>query len=250
MSGAATAPRRLRWVPLVFTLVIVLVTVSLGRWQLRRADEKAALEQLREQARHSAPVLLDGRAAADQTAGWIGRRVSAAGRYDSRGTILLDNRTHDGQAGFHVLTPLKLSGSGAVVLVLRGWTPGDPANRLSARPFQTPTGPLLISGMAEQDLPQTLQLGKDPVPGPEDRVWQYFDYEKYRRWSGLAVIPMLIREDDGQEDGLTRDWVSPGSDVSRHRGYAFQWFVMAAAAALGWLWYNLRRHRSGADSSQ
>ena len=235
--------------PFVFTLVIILITVSLGRWQLRRADEKAAQEAVLEQARLQAPVALDARGVDQAPATWIGHRVTVDGRYEGRWSVLLDNRTHEGVAGFHVLTPLRVAGSDRFVLVLRGWTPRDPADRLRARPFATSAAPVQIIGMTERDLPQTLQLGRDPVPGPDDRIWQYFDFEKYRRWSGLAVIPMLIREDDGQDDGLLRDWVSPGSDVSRHLGYAFQWFVMAAAAGLGWLWYNFGRRRRGPPSS-
>jgi len=41
------------------------------------------------------------------------RRVIARGRYEPEQQILIDNRVHRGQAGYHVLTPLRLE-DGAV----------------------------------------------------------------------------------------------------------------------------------------
>jgi surfeit locus 1 family protein len=31
--------------------------------------------------------------------------------------------------------------------------------------------------------------------------------------------------------------VQPGPDVAKHRGYAFQWYALAAVAAALWIWF-------------
>ena len=36
---------RLRWVPLVATVVVCAIGISLGNWQMRRAEEKRVLQQ-------------------------------------------------------------------------------------------------------------------------------------------------------------------------------------------------------------
>src|SRR5450830_489832 len=47
---------RVRWVPLVATLVVAAIGVSLGQWQTRRGDQKQAI-QARMAERQAAPVM-------------------------------------------------------------------------------------------------------------------------------------------------------------------------------------------------
>ena len=82
-------------------------------------------------------------------------------------------------------------------------------------------------------LERTLELNAMPEPQPGDRLWQNFDPDVYRRWSGLELHAFIIRQSPAgaPEDGLVREWRTAGPDVDKHRGYALQWFVMSAAAA-------------------
>jgi len=58
--------------------------------------------------------------------------------------------------------------------------------------------------------------------------------------------PVLVRQTAELDDGLARDWVQPASGVDRHRGYAVQWYAMAAVTAGLWLWLTLRGRRKRA----
>ncbi len=227
-------------------LAVVLLTGSLGLWQLRRADEKAALQQARDAAAAAPPrVIGSPQVVAELTSapalpapaaidGW---RIQALGVFDAARTVFLDNRTRDGVAGFHVLTPLKLFGTNASLLVLRGWVAQDPTDRLRLPVFATPIEAVRVEGLAIRHLDQPMMLAKDVEPGPGDRIWQHVSFEKFGRWSGLDLYPVILRQTvaPAYADGLARDWIQPGTSVDRHQAYAFQWFAMAAAALVAWL---------------
>ena len=108
--------------PTLVALVLVVVTISLGNWQMRRADEKRALQAQHDAAERDEPV--DLTAAGSNVDSLVGRRVRVRGRFVSEFDVYVDNRTHRGVAGFHVLTPLRIAGSESHLLILRGWIAG------------------------------------------------------------------------------------------------------------------------------
>ncbi len=247
------------WAPTLAALVVVAVTVFLGNWQLRRADEKRALQVQRDAAGRDAPI--DVSAAGNDAAALDGRRVRLRGRFVSEFGVFVDNRTHRGVAGFHVLSPLRLAGSGSHVLVLRGWVASDPRERWRVPSVPTPNGEVDVEGIAQLELPRTLELGRTSAPGPGDRIWLNVDLDEYRRWSGLRVQQPIVRElaapktSAGDfDDGLVRDWPQPGGDVDKHVAYAFQWYSMAALAAGLWIWFvalaRWRGRSRGEDASR
>ena len=234
----------------VAALAVVCLGLGLGLWQLRRAEEKAALQSAQDRAATAPPIELGalrmgaGGAGAGGAAATLpaptaidGERVQASGLLDPRRSIFLDNRTREGIAGFHVLTPLKITGRDEHVMVLRGWVARDPNDRSRLPDIYTPTEPVTVVGLAVANLQQPIMLGEEPVPGPADRLWQHFDYRKFSTWAGFDVHPVILRQtvEPGYRDGLARDWNQPGLSVDRHRGYAFQWFAMTAAALVTWL---------------
>jgi cytochrome oxidase assembly protein ShyY1 len=226
-------------VPTLAALALVAVTVSLGNWQMRRADEKRALHARHEAASRDAVVRVPGGDL--DPASLEGRRVVARGELLPRWTVFVDNRTHKGIAGFYVLSPLRMTGSERHVLVLRGWVASDPRERSRLPDLATPAGEVEIEGIAQLDLEHVLELGRSAPPGPQDRLWQNADVASFARWSGLAMQPLVVRETvaprvgaDERDDGLVRDWPDPGSGVEKHLGYAFQWYALAVLAAGLW----------------
>ncbi|MGD9943916.1 MAG: SURF1 family protein [Burkholderiaceae bacterium] len=230
-----------RLAPTLAAVALIALTVSLGNWQMRRADEKRQLQAQRDAAEASAPMPLP--AGAVDPAAFDGRRVLARGHLDVARSVFIDNRTHDGVAGFHVLTPLKIAGSDRYVLVLRGWVARDPAERSRLPVLKDPPGEVELVGMAQRDLVRTMELGRSPAPGPTDRLWQNADLAEFGRWSGLPLQPLVLRQIEAArtlsgaavDDGLLRDWPVPGSDVDKHLGYAFQWYGLALLAFGLWL---------------
>ncbi|UCE30459.1 MAG: SURF1 family protein [Burkholderiales bacterium] len=249
---------RLRLLPTLAAAAMIALAVSLGQWQLRRADEKRAIEAEREWAERAAPFVLGAGAGpargggprldAVDAAALVGRRVRATGSLVTAASVFVDNRTHAGRAGFHVLTPLALADGGGHVLVLRGWIGADPRERTRLPQLASPSAPVTIEGLAQSDLEQSLQLDRlfrsgpdDEPPAPGQRVWQNASIARYAAWSGLELLPIVIRQSSPLDDGLVRDWPRAGGDVDKHLGYAFQWFALAALTAGMWLYFSWRR---------
>jgi surfeit locus 1 family protein len=240
----------------VAALAVVMLGLMLGFWQLRRADEKEGLQQARDRAAAMPALQLSDKPNAFDPSMALpalpvpatidGKAVQASGTFLAEHTIFLDNRTREGVAGLHVLTPLKLAGRPQHVLVLRGWVASNPRDRARLPAVATPSGVVSVSGEAVTTLSQPMMLGEEPVPGPRDRLWQHFEYDKFKVWAGIELYPVILRQtvEPAYQDGLARDWNQPGVSVDRHLGYAFQWFALTAAAVITWLILLWRRRRA------
>jgi len=203
---------------------------GLGVWQLQRAAYKQGLfDRYRERA-HAQPIALP--AQADSLTELRYRHVAVTGRMDSGHQFLLDNRTHEGVAGYDVLTPLRMQGrgddGGAAILVDRGWVPwGGDRSKLPVVP--APEETLRITGILDQ-APRTLLLGAAGYEtGGWPRVVEEVQFGPMERLLGYRLRPFLLLMDPSQAAGYVREWrPNPGFGPERHRGYALQWFTLAA----------------------
>ena len=92
--------------------------VSLGRWQLHRAEEKRALfDAFAAGSDATQQISTCERRKSRATAG-----LSSSGRYDGTRQVLIDNMVNAERAGYFVITPFALK-DGGWVLVNRGWVP-------------------------------------------------------------------------------------------------------------------------------
>jgi cytochrome oxidase assembly protein ShyY1 len=179
------------------------------------------------------------------------------GRWLDQYAVYIDNRTWRGRAGFHLLTPVKIEGSGQVALVLRGWLPGDPANRSNLPALPVNPSVVMIEARVEPDLPQALELARSVPPGPADRLWQNASIAPvllrqtaeggagpapHQPAAGVAE-PLAHQPGVGGAGQLVRDWPAPGAGTDKHRAYAVQWYALAGLTAVLWLGLTLRQLR-------
>lgn len=232
-------PFRFRWIPFMAALLVMVVGILLGNWQTRRAVEKIAIE--------NAIVERAEQAALDLNKPFINtdieyRRLSAEGSFIADWPIYLDNRPYQGKAGFTLLMPLRLSNSDSVVLVARGWFPRDAAERTKLPAIPVPAAPIRIEGIARRSAGHVMQLGQaaDVQPGA---IVQNLDPAEFARVSKLPLQNFIIEQTSDTNDGLVRDWPRPSGGVDKHRGYAFQWYALAATALVFFLVTGFRRAR-------
>ena len=111
--------------PSLAGLVLFLLLIRLGFWQLDRAEEKQAL-QTRYQDQISAEPVNLGQAARHrgQAQQMYWRRCILTGSYDPQALYLLDNQVWRGVVGYQVFSRFVLP-DGASVLVDRGWMAGS-----------------------------------------------------------------------------------------------------------------------------
>ena len=230
---------RFRTIPFVATLVLVALGILLGNWQVRRAAEKTALQARLTQRSALPPLVLDGKPVDPAAVEY--RRVIVTGEFVPNWPLFLDNRPFEGRTGFIVLMPFKIAGGDDVVLVARGWTPRDPAVHDRVPQVPTPGGRTTIEGLAILHPARVMELGKAPPPRP-GAIVQNVDPAGFAQASGLRTLPVLVEQTSPDGTGLTRKWPAPAVDVDRNKGYAFQWYALAAMA---FLFFVITGFRSG-----
>ncbi|HEX3098625.1 MAG TPA: SURF1 family protein [Usitatibacter sp.] len=220
-------------VPTLAMAALVALTVSLGVWQKHRGDGKERLQALYEARMSQAPLRLAGPVASPDAL--LFRRVAARGRWLARGQVYIDNQVHAGRAGFAVVTPLELAGGEGAVLVNRGWIERD-ASYPRAPQVAVPEGTVDVEGLATLP-PRFLELSPDVIQGS---VFQNLTIDRYRAWSGLAVMPFVVLA-DAPGPGLAALHERPDAGAAKHREYELTWFLLAATALALWIGLNVRR---------
>jgi len=222
------------------TLLLLPALLTLGFWQLDRARQKAELQAAFAAYSEQSPMPLADLNMADPASRY--RRVVASGHYDGAHQVLLDNQVRAGQPGYRVLTPLRLTDGGAI-LVNRGWIAlGE--SRQALPDLTAPTEPVTVSGWLGQPANPGLRLG-DAAGADRDwpRVVPYVEYERLAAILGYPLRPALILLEPEASHGYERDWQPRfgGFGPERHRGYAVQWFALAAALVMLYLATQVRR---------
>jgi surfeit locus 1 family protein len=234
-----------RLVPTLAAAVLLPVLIALGIWQMHRADFKRGL-QAEYDTRIAGPVVaVEPRLqAADQLRFF---RVSAHGVWEPDRQFFVDNRVHHGVAGFHVVTPLHISGGDVRVLVNRGWIPGNPDR--SQRPVaDSPTGEVAVTGIAIVPAANRFTFGVPaPAPGTNwEPVWPHLDIGRFSGFVNYPVQPIVILLDPSSDaGGYEREWARLDAGIKTHQSYAFQWFSLAVALVAVYLLTNVRKEDAG-----
>ena len=239
-------PFSFRWTPFIATIVVMAIGIALGNWQTHRAAEKVAIEQAMQTRSSEAALSLDDKNPIGELSEF--RRVQLDGEFIAGWPLYLDNRPYQGKAGFVMLMPLRIASSGQVVLVARGWLPRDATERTRLPVIAVPPGIVRIEGVVRHSASRVMQLGAEeaPVPGA---IIQNFKLSEFSRSSGLALQTFIIEQTNDTADGLGREWPQPSAGVDKHRGYAFQWYALAATAFLFFLVTGFRRANKPANKS-
>jgi surfeit locus 1 family protein len=215
--------------------------IAAGQWQWNKAALKADLQQQLEARGAESPVQVPlTRADADALRY---RQIVAHGRYDVEHQILIDNRTHQGQAGFHVITPLRVDGSEIRLLVNRGWIPAAGEHSLVPQ-VPTPTFAVDVTGRAVVPGTRFFTLGGDENDGKGawKGVWQNLDLDRFEREAGFPVQPVVLElAPDSAAGGFVREWTRPDDRRLTNLGYAWQWWSFALLTVVLWIVFTFRR---------
>ena len=234
---------RVARLPAIGALAMLALLLWAGFWQLDRAEEKRRTNVAQIYRGDKQPVLVEpglhGSATLDRLAY---RRAAASGRYRSERQYLLDNRTHRGVAGYHVLTPLRLQASDVHVLVNRGWVPVGP-DRARLPAVEVSGRALAAEGLIVAPPATGLSLGSSGYEeGGWPRVVQHVDVQRIEEQLGGPLLPFVMRLSAESDHGYVREWeVRTGLSPERHVGYAVQWFALAAALVALCAWVAVRR---------
>ena len=216
-----------------FILPSILITatfaflVSLGFWQLDRADEKRGIEASIKQANTGSVELIKKEEGLQSKEYY---EVRLQGKYLSDKQFIYDNQIVDQVSGYYVLTPYALEGQSKAILINRGFIPWNgrrdkladivigqetreikvqiskPIKRMELKPSEVGIQfPVLIQSIDLQDM--------------ADRAKVDFS----------SVIGLL---DASASNGFIRKWEPYTGSIEKHIGYAIQWFLMALVLAI------------------
>jgi surfeit locus 1 family protein len=241
---------RLHWV--LLTAAVLPLFVVLGFWQWNRGQARQA--QWDEYARGDAPAVSADAAALARLPRYS--RVRVAGHLDGERQFLLENISHRGAPGYHVLTVLQLEGGGRL-LVNRGWLPftgyreqlpdvrlpegsqlqtHEPAADGATDSRQQLTGRLATLPVAGLAAGQAA-----PVGGAWPRVASFPTMAQLEAAYGAALLPHVLWLDAASGPGYLREWRPSGLPPERHIGYAVQWWSFALLLIGLFIGLNLKR---------
>jgi surfeit locus 1 family protein len=229
-------------IPTVVTILLLTLLLRLGFWQLGKAGTKVDMAT-RHAQRAVAPLVPASQLKGDpETLRYT--RIIATGRYLSGQQFLLDNRTNETKAGYHVITPFELTTSGVILLVNRGWVPVG-MDRAVLPEIPVPTAETQVRGELTVAVANAFLLGE---PGYAATTWprvvQRLDPAAAGEALKMTPLAPILRLDADEPNGFVRQWPAHwGITPDRHRGYAVQWFGLALALITIYIVVNTRRYR-------
>lgn len=223
----------------IATIVVMAICIKSGFWQYNKAQAKIALQQQLEQGLMSAASSLPSHV--DDVEFWRYKRVKFEGVYEPQYQILLDNKVNDNVVGYHVLTPMKVEGVAAHVLVNRGWVEGNLNRELPV--VNTPEGKQTVEGDLFFPLTKFFTLEDTSVKTKEWKtVWQHVDIQRYKDMAPFDIKPYLVRMGGNSDGGgFSRNWPIPKDRITMHLGYAYQWFGFALTLFVIYIVLNFKR---------
>ncbi|MEH6567257.1 MAG: SURF1 family protein [Halopseudomonas sp.] len=247
MSEVKSEPRRFApglglW---LFTLGFMPILLGLGWWQLERAEQKQQLEQQMLE-RRQAPALSLNRLDHARPANW--QVLQLQGHFDPQRIWLLDNRTREGAVGVEVLQAFR-DDNGEWLLINRGWVPWP--DRRAKIHISTPKGSQRLLAEALPDPGAGFRLGNASASSSGwPRLITQINLAELRQQAGLPLADWRARLTDAQSAAALRlDWPELPMRSSRHTGYAVQWFCLAGALFILFVWAGLRPEPGGNNNN-
>jgi cytochrome oxidase assembly protein ShyY1 len=223
-------------------LVLAAGFARLGLWQSHRAVEK---ERLLADVAH----VLDVRRAqplaraADVSRAHAYDWAEGCGRFLAIAPLMLDNQQRDGRVGVRAYGVFQPD-AGAPLLVDMGWLPFGTARALPR--VALPEGAVDVRGLLAPPPSAGLRMGA-PMARQGD-AWLVVRLEPAgvaREFRLPALAPRVLRLDPALPFGYPRDLELLVNSLppDRHRGYAVQWYGLAATLIVIALVLTFRRSR-------
>lgn len=226
-------------VPTLIMLVLLPIFIALGFWQLQRAEEKRQILAKQLERQQSAPIQLDATLHYAETMQY--KPVIVQGIFDTQYQIYIDNKIYHGQAGYQVVTPLRLEHSQKHVLINRGWVPMG-ASRAILPIVPTPTTVVTVSGFMDIPHRDVVNMsGQNRSNSGWPAVLRWVDGDALQRETKLDLLPMIILQAPDTEHGFSREWHFVNSTPEKSTSYAVQWFSFAGLLLIIYVGVNLKK---------
>lgn len=203
--------------------------LSLGGWQLQRAEQKRVwLQQLDDAPATTVTGALERLEHYD----WVPVRLEI--ELMPLKVFLLDNRTRQGRAGYEVVVPIRVD-EGNWWLGSLGWIAAPP-RREQLPEIELSRRWLRVDGVLSRPLESVTLAASQVEPGWPRRI-QSLDIQQIREALAEPVEPLVLHlKTTVSEVILPRENIYTGIEPERHFGYAVQWFGLALALVVWLIW--------------
>ena len=215
-------PVFIKYFPYFAGLFFLVLFLSLGIWQLERAQEKTSLFNKFDDTAPYKEMMEYGLVRAFD-------RIKVSGKYLPNKQILIENVPRGGRLGYFVISPFMISADGSTLLINRGWVakPMDPENLPS---ISIEDKIRTVKGHAGH-LPK-IAIRTDPAFAQQDswpRIGRYPSISEIQNEIQMSPLPIVLLLSPDSEDGFHRSWKPAVSGPKTHYGYALQWFAFSLA---------------------
>ncbi len=215
------------FIPAFLIIATLALLITLGFWQLDRADEKRAIEDQIANANAGDVELITS---LDLLSDKEYYHVLLRGSYIEDRQFIYDNQIVDQIPGYYVLTPFVLKGDSRAILINRGFIPWngrrdqiadiDIAEKITEVKVQ-------ISKPVKRIELKASQIKRDfPV------LIQALDLAEMSAIASLDFANIVGLLSPESENGFVRKWEPYTGSIERHIGYAIQWFLMALVLSI------------------
>mgnify|MGYP001157008333 FL=1 len=221
--------------PTVFTIPSLIILIALGSWQVHRMNWKNSIIETVEKRISGKPI--DAPILLKNIERWRYKRVAVVGTFLHEKEFAITGKPFEGTAGFHLITPLKMS-NGKTILVNRGWIP----EKLRARNTRQETlvgGKILVEGIIREDKRKGYFV---PENEPRNEVWLYVNTQQMAMHRQLGpTVNYFI--DQFRKPGPYRLPIGASEDVeirNEHLQYALTWYFLAISLLIIYFLYHYR----------
>ncbi|MBI1423598.1 MAG: hypothetical protein GC149_09050 [Gammaproteobacteria bacterium] len=233
-----------RLIPSLLVVVLFPLLLRLGFWQLARADQKRVILANQHAKMDLPPLPIVQRVGANDDLEY--RHLQVSGTFLDKYQIFIDNKVSQGQAGYDVVTPLRIKQTNQVVLVDRGWVPlGN--SRAELPHIDTPDQEVTLTGIADYHTKDVVSFG---AANRSNQGWpavvRWVDIQEIQAETKLDLAPFMLLLDPKERYGFVRNWQFVNMPPAKHVSYAVQWFTMALVLLVIYIVVNTKRiHESG-----
>lgn len=225
-------------------IVVVLVCLRLGYWQIQRAEAKQ--QQLAHIANVQAQGVMQWLQVQELPSDWnkTGIQATLTGTIDSDYYWLLDNQVYQGQVGYDVLALFNPATSKKPLLINLGWVKA-PASREQLPSIELPNRPITINVQLKQGKLSGFTL-ESTSSKPTNNRWpkrvQNIDLQLFTQQAQQPMVDFIgYRQGVGDELGIPH-YQAVVMSPEKHYGYAVQWLLIAVACVVVAVFASKRRN--------
>lgn len=228
-----------------FTVLAAAFMLGLCYWQVERLIWKTGIIEQFEARVAETPVSPPD--VLDNIEDWRYRRVRLEGVYLHDKELLITGKPFEGNAGFHLITPMKLT-DGRTILVNRGWIQLKALGPVDTKPMHV-EGVQTVEGLIREDRVKGYFV---PENEPQNEVWLYVDTAEMGAARNLGlVLPYYV--DRLRDPGPFRMPIGADTKIhvrNEHLSYAVTWALLALTLIVIYVIFHLKPEDEVSDGGE